>query len=186
MLEYLYGTISSSQLMRNQSHWKLCHFFPWVPALLGLRILLAVPARSRLRNFYFCKLSVIQTVRTWMNLQVKVSLEFTNLRFHPWEFQFPYCFKPRRKVEGRCPHVISQTEQEWDLTVSRAEFFWQYMWCLEPDLSVVWPGEESGEIAWFMSCWRQSKSPCGGERMKKAHSVPPRGSSHQLLYHCMQ
>lgn len=64
MSEYLYGTISSSQLMRNQSHWKLCHFFPWVPALLGLRILLAVPARSRLRNFYFCKLSVIQTVRT--------------------------------------------------------------------------------------------------------------------------
>mgnify|MGYP001852394543 FL=1 len=48
MSEYLYETISSSQVMRNHLNWKLCHFFPWVPALLGLRILLAVPAGIRL------------------------------------------------------------------------------------------------------------------------------------------
>lgn len=121
MSEYLYETISSGD--EKPIALETLPLFPWIPALLGLRILPAELAGSRLRNLYFCKLSVIWAVRIWMNLWVGVSLEFTNQQFQLWEFLFPHWFIPRRKVEERHPYIISQTEQERDLTVSLSGAF---------------------------------------------------------------
>lgn len=167
--------------MRNQLHWKL-PLFPRVPAHLGLRLLPAELAGSRLlltEISYFCKLYKLSESEWISRSRSLWSLQTNHFSFE--SVYFPIGF--RRKVNRRCPHVISQMEQEWDLTASMSRVFlvvhvmpqaWAFCGAAK--------GRKWRNVLIHVSLQAEQKS-CGGERMKKAHSGQ---SSCWLLYHCMQ